>query len=200
MSPHGFILNFSMETSMHHDLISHSVTLSWHWANQSLPYPNNAERQTRKQQLSTLKSLVWLELGSKTVRSRHEPATFGLPDSPEWEAHALHIQSPILVFGILGGKGIFKQFSPPTRHLPAVASTNGVKISAQCSIIGVQGLIIDYFYQQPALWWQCQELMLCVSAYYAEKALQIISTNDQPALWWQWKELMWWLPAYCAEY
>ena len=27
----------------HHDLISYSVTLSWHWDNQSLPCPNNAE-------------------------------------------------------------------------------------------------------------------------------------------------------------
>ena len=26
----------------HHDLLSHSVKLSWHWANQSLPYPNTA--------------------------------------------------------------------------------------------------------------------------------------------------------------
>ena len=37
----------------HHDLISHSVTLSWHWANESLPYPDNAE------QVSILRSLVW---------------------------------------------------------------------------------------------------------------------------------------------
>ena len=28
---------------LHHDLISHSITLSWHWANQFLPYPNKVK-------------------------------------------------------------------------------------------------------------------------------------------------------------
>ena len=32
-----------------HDLIPHSVTLSWHWANQSLQYSNNAKHLARKQ-------------------------------------------------------------------------------------------------------------------------------------------------------
>ena len=32
----------------------HSVTLSWHWANQSLPHPNNAEHLARKRQVSIL--------------------------------------------------------------------------------------------------------------------------------------------------
>ena len=45
----------------HHDLLSHSVTLSWHWANQSLHYPNNAKRKARKQHISILKSSVWLD-------------------------------------------------------------------------------------------------------------------------------------------
>ena len=40
---------------------SHSVTLSWHWANQSLPNPNNAKHQARKRQVLILKSLVWLD-------------------------------------------------------------------------------------------------------------------------------------------
>ena len=46
-----------------HDLISHSVTLSWHWANQALHCPNNAEHLASKwQQVSILyKSLVWLD-------------------------------------------------------------------------------------------------------------------------------------------
>ena len=38
----------------HHDLISHTVTLSWHWAKQSLPYRNKAQHLTRKQQVSIL--------------------------------------------------------------------------------------------------------------------------------------------------
>ena len=37
---------------LHHDLISHSVT--GHWANQSMPYPNNKERQPRRLQESIL--------------------------------------------------------------------------------------------------------------------------------------------------
>ena len=44
----------------HHNLISYSVTLSWYWANQPLPYPNNAKHLARKQHVSILKSLVWL--------------------------------------------------------------------------------------------------------------------------------------------
>ena len=44
-----------------HDLLSHSVSLFWHWTNQSLPYPNNAEHWARKWRVSILKSLVWLD-------------------------------------------------------------------------------------------------------------------------------------------
>ena len=32
----------------HHDLISHPGLLSWHWVNQSMPYPMNAEHRARK--------------------------------------------------------------------------------------------------------------------------------------------------------
>ena len=42
-------------------MLSHSDSLSWHWANQPLPYPNNDECQARKWQVSILKSLVWLD-------------------------------------------------------------------------------------------------------------------------------------------
>ena len=42
-------------------LKSHSVTLSWHWANQSLPYPNNAKHLARKWQVYIFKSSVWLD-------------------------------------------------------------------------------------------------------------------------------------------
>ena len=41
-----------------HDLISHSVTLSLHGANQSLDYPNNADSLARKRQVLIFKSLV----------------------------------------------------------------------------------------------------------------------------------------------
>ena len=37
-----------------HDPISHSVTLSWYWANQSLSNPSSAKRQARKRQVSIL--------------------------------------------------------------------------------------------------------------------------------------------------
>ena len=47
-------------TGFIHDLLFHSVTLSWHLANQSFSYPNNDERWARKRQVSILilKSLV----------------------------------------------------------------------------------------------------------------------------------------------
>ena len=44
----------------HDDRISHSVTLPWHWANQSLSYPKNAGLLARKWQILIFKSLVWL--------------------------------------------------------------------------------------------------------------------------------------------
>ena len=81
----------------HHDQLSHSVTLSKNWANQFLPYPNNAECQVREQQVSILKSLGWLNQGSKTARSGFEPATFGFPVLPEKEADALLVRPPRLV-------------------------------------------------------------------------------------------------------
>ena len=79
----------------HHDLLSYSVALSWHWANQSFPYPNNAKHQAREQQVSILKSLVWFDQGSKTARFRLEHATFGFPELPEWEAGITHLAIPI---------------------------------------------------------------------------------------------------------
>ena len=36
---------------LHPVLLSYSVTLSWYWANQSLPYLNNDERQAREQKV-----------------------------------------------------------------------------------------------------------------------------------------------------
>ena len=47
----------------HPDLISYPITLSWHWACQSLPYPNNTKRLTKKQQVYIFKSLVWFVPG-----------------------------------------------------------------------------------------------------------------------------------------
>ena len=46
------------------DQANHSITLSWHWANQPLLYSNNAEHLARKQLAYILKSLVWLDRGS----------------------------------------------------------------------------------------------------------------------------------------
>ena len=62
----------------HHDLISYSVTLSWHWANQPLPYPNNESAWLRKQQMSIFKSLVWLNKGSNLWHSTHSVIPFGI--------------------------------------------------------------------------------------------------------------------------
>ena len=59
--------------------------------NQSLPYPNNAEHQAMKQQVSILKSLVLLDVGSGL-----KPATFRFPDLPKWEVGALLIWPPCL--------------------------------------------------------------------------------------------------------
>ena len=62
----------------HHHLLSHSVTLSWHRANQSLPYPNNAKCRLR-QLVSILKSLVWLDQVSNLRARDSNP---GPSDSP----------------------------------------------------------------------------------------------------------------------
>ena len=52
-------------THWYHDLISHSVTLSWHWANQSLSHPVNTERQVTVRQVSILKVIVWTKSGNE---------------------------------------------------------------------------------------------------------------------------------------
>ena len=52
-------------------LISHSVTLSWHWTKQSLPYPINVEHLDRERQASIFKSLVWINQGSYPRGSNH---------------------------------------------------------------------------------------------------------------------------------
>ena len=67
----------------HHALLSLWVTLSWHWANQFLPYPNNAEHQAREWQVSILKSLVWFDQDLKTWR----------PDSKSWPSDSLISQN-----------------------------------------------------------------------------------------------------------
>ena len=62
---HGdFIVLFHWETRPSVFLVFHLVTLSWHWANRSFPHPYNAECLARKQLLSILKSLVWVDQGS----------------------------------------------------------------------------------------------------------------------------------------
>ena len=65
------------------DLLSHSVALSWQWANQTLSYPNKAESQAREWELSILKPLVWLDHGSK-MRD---------PDSNLWPSKSLISQN-----------------------------------------------------------------------------------------------------------
>ena len=63
----------------HHDLISHSVKLSWYWANQSLPYPSNAKHLARKGQGS-----IWCHCFDSTMGSN--------PRSPARETSALPIR------------------------------------------------------------------------------------------------------------
>ena len=55
--------------AQHHELISHSVTLSWQWTNQPLSYPINAEHQARMRQVS-IKSLVH-STGNQTPNLPH---------------------------------------------------------------------------------------------------------------------------------
>ena len=57
--------------------MTHSVTLSWHWANQFLLYPDNGKCLARKQQVSILKSLVWLHPDSN-------PRGSNSPISQDW--------------------------------------------------------------------------------------------------------------------
>ena len=57
----------------HHYLIFHSVTLSWHWANQSLPCHNNLKHLARKRQVSILKSFVLHDKGSNPPTKSEYP-------------------------------------------------------------------------------------------------------------------------------
>ena len=60
----------------HHHLISHSAILSCHWANQPLPYSNNAECLARKRQESIFKVIGFTWPG-------FEPSRFGFCNLPE---------------------------------------------------------------------------------------------------------------------
>ena len=86
--------------------LSHIILTLTDWVNQPLPYPNNAQCQTRKRQVPILKSLVWLDQGSNQLGPDSNPQG---PDSlifqlPAWETGALLIRplsqidhSPILI-------------------------------------------------------------------------------------------------------
>ena len=76
---HGdfIVLPIGKPCYQHPDLISHSVTLSWHWGNQSFPYSNNAEHLDRKRQVSvgchwfynipyTISVLYWLHQSAQS--------------------------------------------------------------------------------------------------------------------------------------
>ena len=56
----------------HHAPISHLVTLSWHWASKSLPYPINGECHAWKQQVWIWQAigLIWPETELPTSRMR----------------------------------------------------------------------------------------------------------------------------------
>ena len=78
-------------------MLSHSVTLSWRWANQSIPYPNNAEHQARKWQVSICKVFGLTRPGFEPAGFRLETLIFGFPVLPEWAAGTLLIWPPGLV-------------------------------------------------------------------------------------------------------
>ena len=63
------------------DIPLSNIILTFIFPYQSLPYPNNAECQVRKWQVSILKSLVWFE-----------PVRYESPDLPKHDTDALFIQ------------------------------------------------------------------------------------------------------------
>ena len=68
-----------------HDLILHSVTLSWHWANQPLPCSDNAESLARKRHVYNFKVI-------SLTQPRFEPARFGFPNFPKSKTDSLLIR------------------------------------------------------------------------------------------------------------
>ena len=79
-----------------HDLLSHSVTLSWHLANQSLPYSNNVKHRARQRSIYIFKVIVLTQPGFERAGSKLKPAIFGFHNLPK-EAGTLFIQPPRLV-------------------------------------------------------------------------------------------------------
>ena len=75
----------------------HSIILSWHWSNQSLPYPNNAKCQVSKRQLSIWRSLDWLKQGSNPQGQDSNPWGSDFSNLPAQEVGALHIRPSWLV-------------------------------------------------------------------------------------------------------
>ena len=83
------------------------LTLSWHWANQCLPYPNNTAHQTRIQEPTSInfKVIGLTQPGFELWRSRLEPPRGSdFPDLPEWEADVLLIRPRRLVLCAVGVK------------------------------------------------------------------------------------------------
>ena len=68
----------------HHDLICHSVTLFWHWVDQSLCYPNNVDHLARKWEESISKSLLWCDQDSKPRHSDTSISHMGDGRSTHW--------------------------------------------------------------------------------------------------------------------
>ena len=95
--------------SQHSDPISHSVTLSWYCANQSLPYPINAKRPPRLWQVSILwvTGLSWpgIELPNShtgglryTDSSSHYYDEYDYDDFGDYDDQHQHHQHRLYVF------------------------------------------------------------------------------------------------------
>ena len=77
-----------------HDLLSHLVPLSWHWANQFLPCSNNAKHQARNWQVSIWKSLVWLDQVLNPWAWDSNPWSLDSPISQNGRGRSTHSATP----------------------------------------------------------------------------------------------------------
>ena len=105
---------------------SHSVALSWQWANQSLSYANNVEHQAKEWQVSILKSLIWLDQDSKTTRSGFDP----------WPS-----DSPILE----NGRRTLYSFGHPDWLLWLGTAATLCTYSSQCNCVTVERCFHYFF-------------------------------------------------------
>ena len=127
------------------NLISHSVTLSWHWANQYLPYPSNAQFQARQRQVYIVKLLLWLDQGSNLTMS-----TF------LWGSCLSGVYVSRMMYLKQGGMWPHGGIPPPSTHTPHTPDLHHTHLCPSVILISSRPSVLHTYIPHPAISRQLQ--------------------------------------------